>query len=301
MLDLRNLETFIWVARLGGFRLAAEKLNTTQPAISARIATLEQELGVRLFERKQRRAALTAKGLELLGYAEQILQLRTDMVRSVGAPASLRGLLRLGAPETIGHTWLSALVKRIHASYPSIVLEIQIDTTPNLRRALVSGDLDIAFLLGPISEPRIASTALCSYPVTWLASPRLDLPAGRVSLTELTRWPIISSRPGAPHTLAIKALLASAKIPPARLYTSSSIATIVRMTVDGIGVGVLPAIAAWRELAAGSLRLLETEYKLPDVDFFVSYRLKPDSHLAATIADLALEIARSYEASEPEP
>src|SRR5207302_6668515 len=81
MPDLRNLETFVWVARLGGFRLAAEKLNTTQPAISARVATLEQEFGVRLFERKQRRAALTAKGLELLGYAEQMLQLRTDMVR----------------------------------------------------------------------------------------------------------------------------------------------------------------------------------------------------------------------------
>src|SRR5258708_2113756 len=95
MPDLRNLETFVWVARLGGFRLAAEKLNTTQPAISARVAALEQEFGVRLFERKQRRAALTAKGLELLGYAEQMLQLRTDMVRSVGAAASLRGVLRL--------------------------------------------------------------------------------------------------------------------------------------------------------------------------------------------------------------
>ena len=53
MPDLRNLETFVWVARLGGFRLAAEKLNTTQPAISARVAALEQEFGVRLFERNR--------------------------------------------------------------------------------------------------------------------------------------------------------------------------------------------------------------------------------------------------------
>jgi len=71
-------------------------------------------------------------------------------------------------------------VKRIHTNYPSITLEIQIDTSPNLRKALLTGDLDIAFLLSPISEPRIASAALCSYPVTWLASPRLELPAGRV-------------------------------------------------------------------------------------------------------------------------
>jgi DNA-binding transcriptional LysR family regulator len=299
MPDLRNLETFVWVARLGGFRLAAEKLNTTQPAISARVAALEQEFGVRLFERKQRRATLTVKGLELLGYAEQMLQLRTDMVRSIGAPASLRGLLRLGAPETIGHTWLSILVKRIHATYPSVTLEIQIDSTPDLRKALVGGDLDIAFLLGPVSEPRITSTPLCSYPVAWLASPRLDLPARRLSLSELIRWPIISSRPGAPHTVAIKALLANAKIPLARLYTSSSIATIVRMTLDGIGVGVVPAIVAWRELAGRSLRLVETEHQLPDVDFSVSYPQKPDSYLAATVADIALEIARGYGADAP--
>jgi len=72
MLDLRNIETFVWVAQLGGFRLAAEKLNTTQPAISARIAVLEQELGVRLFERKQRRAVLTEMGMERSGQLEKI-------------------------------------------------------------------------------------------------------------------------------------------------------------------------------------------------------------------------------------
>ena len=52
MIDLRNLETFVWVAQLGGFRSAADKLNTTQPAISARIALLEDELGVKLFDRE---------------------------------------------------------------------------------------------------------------------------------------------------------------------------------------------------------------------------------------------------------
>ena len=296
MPDLRNLETFVWVARLGGFRLAAEKLNTTQPAISARVAGLEQELGVRLFERKQRRAALTAKGVELLGYAEQMLELRTEIVRSVGATASLRGALRLGAPETIGHTWLSILVKRIHIGYPSVTLEIQIDTTPNLRKGLVSGDLDLAFLLGPLSEPRIASAALCSYPVSWLASPELKLPSGRLSLAELTRWPIISSRPGAPHTQAIRALLAKAKIPISRLYTSSSVATIMRMTLDGIGIGVVPTVVAWRELAARNLRLVDTEYSLPQIDFWVCYSQKPDSYLAATVADISLEIAHDYDA-----
>ena len=66
MIDLRNIETFFWVATLGGFRAAAEKLSATQPAISQRIASLESDLGVRLFDRDVRGIKLTAKGRELL-------------------------------------------------------------------------------------------------------------------------------------------------------------------------------------------------------------------------------------------
>jgi len=81
MVDLRNLETFVWVAHLGGFRTAAEKLNTTQPAVSQRIAQLEDELAVKLFQREARGAKLTVKGFELLGYAERMLALRAGCRR----------------------------------------------------------------------------------------------------------------------------------------------------------------------------------------------------------------------------
>jgi DNA-binding transcriptional LysR family regulator len=296
MLDLRNIETFVWVARLGGFRRAAEKLNTTQPAISARVAALEQELGVRLFERKQRRAALTAKGIELLAFAEQMLQLRTDMVSRVSASASLRGVLRLGAVETVGHTWLSALLQRIHASYPSITLQIYVDNTPDLRRALIAHDLDIGFLLGPVREARIASAPLRSYPVAWLASPRLALPRRRLSLPELAHWPILSSQLHAPHARRIQELFMHAKLPISGIYSSSSIATIVRMACDGIGIAAVPEIVVSGELATGNLLLLDTACPLPDAELTVSYPLKPDSYLAATVADLAHEIAQTYEA-----
>lgn len=294
MLDLRNIETFVWVARLGGFRLAAEKLNTTQPAISARVAVLEQELGVRLFERKQRRAALTAKGIELLALAEQMLQLRIDMVRRVSASAALHGVLRLGAVETVGHTWLATLLQRIHADYPSITLQIYIDNTPDLRRAVIAHELDIAFLLGPISEARIASAPLRAYPVGWLASPRLGLPRRQLSLVELAEHPIISSQVHAPHARRVHELFMHAKLPTARIYSSSSIATIVHMARVGIGIAAVPQVVVTPELEAGNLILLDTECSLPDAELTVSYPLKPDSYLAAAVADLAREIAASY-------
>jgi DNA-binding transcriptional LysR family regulator len=296
MIDLRNIETFVWVARLGNFRLVAEKLNTTQPAISARVAALEQDLGVRLFERNQRRTALTAKGIELLAFAEQMLQLRTDMVARISAPASLHGVLRLGAVETVGHTWLSALLQRIHTRYPSMTLHIEVDSTPNLRRALIAHDLDIAFQLGPVNEARIVNTPLCSYSVDWLASPRLALPERHISLTELAHWPIITSPPHTPHGRWIHELFVHATLPTAGIYSSSSIATTVRMACDGIGIAAVPKIFVQRELTAGSLVVLDTECPLPDAEVTVSYPLKPDSYLAAAVAALAHEIAQNYAA-----
>src|SRR5690348_3763315 len=127
-----------------------------------------------------------------------MLQLRSDMVSRVSASAALQGTLRLGAVETVGHTWLSTLLQRIHRDYPSITLQITIDNTPDLRRAVVAHELDIAFFLGPVSEARVASAPLRSYPVGWLASPSLGLPRRRLSLCELARFPILSSRPHAP-------------------------------------------------------------------------------------------------------
>jgi DNA-binding transcriptional LysR family regulator len=109
---------------------------------------------VKLFDRDQRRATLTAKGFELLGYAERMLQLRADMMQAVTEKMALRGLIRLGVPETIVHTWLSRLIERLHAVYPSITLEIEVDTTPNLRAGLIAHQLDVAFLLGPVNAEK---------------------------------------------------------------------------------------------------------------------------------------------------
>lgn len=75
MADFRSLEVFYWVAKLSSFRRASEKVNTTQPAVSQRIAALEHEYGT-LFERRSRDVALTERGRLLLGFAERFLALQ---------------------------------------------------------------------------------------------------------------------------------------------------------------------------------------------------------------------------------
>ena len=82
MIDFKALETFIWVANLRSFRRAAEKLNTTQPAVSTRIAQLESFLGHRLLERDRRAVAPTPKGQEFLVHAERLIRLREEMIEN---------------------------------------------------------------------------------------------------------------------------------------------------------------------------------------------------------------------------
>ena len=112
MIDLRTLETFYVVAQVGGFHRAAEKLHTTQPAVSARIIQLEHALKAKLFDRDNRGSHLTAKGRELMVYAERMMNLRTEMLLAMSGPSALGGTVQLGVSETIVHTWLSELHKR---------------------------------------------------------------------------------------------------------------------------------------------------------------------------------------------
>ena len=299
MIDFRSLEVFYWVAQLGSFRRAAEKLNMTQPSISARIAQLEHQLKVRLLERGSGGAVLTPKGIDLLSYAERLLTLRTDLVMAITDRAAVRGTVRVGASETIVHTWLSMLVRQVHETYPLVTLEIVVDISPNLRDQLVGSELDVALLLGPVAAPRVRNTPLCEFPLCWMASPSIALPAEPVALADLARWPLITySRATRPY-LQIADLFNRSDLPPVRLFGNSSLSSIVKMTVDGIGVCAIPTAVVAEELASGKLRqiMTEAEAQLPPLVFTASHLNTPDHALAAAVATLAKSAADAWQSS----
>lgn len=293
MIDFRNLETFYWVAKLGGFRRTAEKLNTTQPAISARIAQLEDNLNTQLIDRDGRRPTLTVKGVEMLEYVERLLALRDEMVMSVTDAKSLRGTVRLGLSETIVHTWLPRLVKELYQRHPQITLEISVDVSVNLRDALVEGQLDLALLLGPISAPNVTNVPLCTYPIAWVASPELVSPTQPLTLHDLAQWPVITySRASRPYHQLIE-LFKKNNVPGVRVFGNSSLSSIVRMSIDGIGISAIPPAAVQEELASGRLRILPSETALPELVFTATYLNTPNNSLSILVADIAQQVAQS--------
>jgi len=292
MIDFKALETFIWVVNLRSFRRAAEKLNTTQPAISMRIAQLEDLLGIRLIERDRRAVAATPKGLQLLGYAERLIRMRAEMIEAVGDPAAMRGIVRLGVSESIVHTWLPALIERVNAAYPNLELEIEVDDSASLHERLVSRDLNLAFLLAPAGYSSVPSRPLCTFSVAFVASARMKLPRKAIELNDIARWPIVTFSRNTQPYIALRELFARNGLRPI-IHASASLATVVRMALDGIGIAVIPP-AILKDIApAGPLRRLKTKVELPRLNFVVAWPAAPDNPAAQKVAEIAVATART--------
>jgi DNA-binding transcriptional LysR family regulator len=291
MIDFKALETFMWVANLRSFRGAADKLHTTQPAVSMRIAQLEDQLRVQLLQRDRRLVALTQKGQELLAYAERLMRLRAEMVEAVGDRSAMRGIVRLGVSETIVHTWLPTLIERVNTAYPNLELEIEVDISPSLHDRLIAKDINLAFLLGPISNPNVLSRPLCSFPLAFVASNKIKFPQKTVPVEAIAQWPIITFSRNTQPYIVVRELFARAGI-RATMHASASLATVVRMALDGIGIAVIPPAILGNVAAVGKLRPLKTKADLPKLNFVVSWPAAPDSYAAQKVAEIALEVAR---------
>ena len=293
MVDFKSIETFLWVVTLGSFRGAAQRLNTTQPAISQRIAQLEREMGVKLLNRDHRVASPTTSGRQLMVYAEKLIGLRSEMMAAVGDRSAMRGVMRLGVAETIVHTWLSRLIKSVNTAYPNLSLEIEVDITPNLSARLLAQEIELAFVLGPLSVSSVRNRPLCDYPIGFLASPSLGLGNGPLTVHDLAKFPIITfPRKTQPYEI-VRSLFNRPDLPPIRLHASASLATVIHMAIEGLGIAVIPTAIVENELADGRLQLLSTDLKISPLTFSASWLASPDTVAVELVADLASKIAQS--------
>lgn len=294
-LNLTQLQTFLWVASLHSFRKTAEKMNTTQPAISARIARLEETLGVRLFERETGVIRMTAKGLELFPYAEKLLMTSAQLVDRIGQEENLTGILRLGVSETIVHTWLPDFITSLHQKFPAIEVELMVDATPNLRQELIDRSLDFAFLMGPVSDFQIENHDLIEFEIIWAAAPSLKIDQQiPLPLDELANNPLITyARNTRPFADLARQLRKNTDL-PARIFPCSSLAAILKMALDGIGVASLPRRMIEKELETGALIEIDCDWRPPNLKFTASYPTEPYNPVTEKFIRHALDVTQEY-------
>ncbi|MDF5808189.1 LysR family transcriptional regulator [Pseudomonas aeruginosa] len=237
-MNLKFLETFVWVARLKSFRLTAEKLFSTQASISSRIAVLEDELGVKLFVRDSRGVTLTPEGDEVLAYAERMMDTMHAPKQSLDTGASTQGRIRIGAMDTVIHTWLSPLVARVTETLPGGGDRADGGQRAQPLRAVAEG------LPGPDLPDRLAAPRVGAHTWNWAATrcagsspPARSTHRDYASLADLARERVVTfSKHSRPHRDVLGLLHANGVAAP-RLNCVNSVAAMTRLLRDGFGVG----------------------------------------------------------------
>ncbi|MGF0538070.1 LysR family transcriptional regulator [Agrobacterium sp. ES01] len=145
LLDNDVLRTFVAIAETGSFSMAAETVFRTPSAVSMQIKKLEEQLGAALFLRDARSVRLTAGGETLLTYARRILALSNEAVSRFRMP-DLQGVVRLGATDYIGERFMPGILRRFAETYPSIMVDLTVDSSNALRKRLQEQRLDLTLV-----------------------------------------------------------------------------------------------------------------------------------------------------------
>lgn len=285
------------VADLSSFRRAAERLNTTQPNISARISALEERLGLKLMERDAGSVRLTTKGESLLLKARKVLKSLDEFMIAAGDDALFDGVLRLGVTEMIVHSWLGAYLRALKDRFPNVLVDLTVDLSSNLSTALFNRSIDLALQSGPFSRQASGGIELGSYPMIWVASPRLGIGKEVLSLKDMAGFPILTHARGTLPFEQLSEHLKSNRDVRVRLVPSTNMAACLQMTIDGLGIACLPKSMVQTEIRAGQLEPLRYLWVPDDLGFRARYHVETAPFYVVHAALIAAEVAGGSDVS----
>ncbi len=265
-----HLETLLWIDRLGTFSAAAERLNTTQPAVSARMRELEQRLGSSLFRRDGRGMSLTPAGRKLVRDCEPLLRDMEQALLGSGGFAEASGVVRIGAGEIAAASCLPAFVAAMKADMPHVGLEIEIDLTANLIQQLLTGRTDMAFAAGPVAHPALRTSPIGPVALVWLASPRVASAFGDGGGASVPIWSLASHSPI--HGRMREAIAAS-RVAQKSLNLCNNARMMIDIAKAHGGVGIFPEPMVRAEMVRGALVELSGMPALAPIEFHVAMRV----------------------------
>ena len=286
-MNLRFVEAFYWVATLKSVSRAAEKLFLTQSAMSARVAALEDELGVLLLDRRDKQFRLTVAGSRFISYAQKLLELQREVKTEMGSGMALAASLRIGAIESVLHSWLIPWIEKLRVEQPGLELELTVETTPVLMDQVQRGALDIVFAALPAGGEGVRTKALPPMAMCFVGQV-MQHRKRAYTLTELAKGELLTFQRGSQPHVALLDALRLAKVENKRVHTISSISAMAQLVQGGFGVATLPVAAAERLVAVQSLRVLKCNTALPPLPIHASYRSDPTTGVVDSVLKSAL-------------
>lgn len=262
-MDAEALVTFLAVHRAGGFSRAAERLHRSQPAISRRIALLEAELDVTLFDRGAGAVSLSQAGRVLLPYAERALAALEDARAAVRALADeAAGPVNMAIVGTLASTGLTAMLRAFAREHPDVDFRLRTATSAEVSELVRIGEVDIGLRYHADASPDLAYEIVGREPLTVVCAPDHPL-AGRkaASLAELRRerWLAFPDVPGRREFAAahIFSLFLARGMADLSWTAIDSLTAQKRMAEAGFGLALVPVSSIVEELASGALSTID--------------------------------------------
>jgi DNA-binding transcriptional LysR family regulator len=259
-MDFEQLRTFMEVSRLRSFSRAAEKLMVTQPAISAQIRTLENEVGARLFDRDGGKVTFTAAGKVFEPFAEHCLQCHNHIMVTVGElHRTPRGEISVSANEATSLYVLPSVFAQFKRQHTRVGLSIVRADRLKTVESVLSREVDFGVVSLPVKDPRLTVDTLHRDDVVLVAPSNHPL-AGRdsVKFAEILPHSLLLPKQGRQREL-IEDLFRSNDVQPRVAMEVESSELLKRLIVAGLGIGFLPRSNVLGDEKSGVLKILKVE------------------------------------------
>lgn len=267
-MELRQLNTFMTIAKLQSFSKAALELGYAQSSITSQIQLLEKELNVRLFERLGHNITLTIEGKKLLPMAEQMLKLSNDIKNMAGNSDMPSGPLIIGAVESLCVTRLPKLLKEYRSSYPDVEILIKFGAKTEFLRSLKENTIDIAFFVDQkITDSNFITVLQTPEPMALLCSPEYSF-AHRENVypEDLSGEPLILTESSCGYRTLFDNIMSQFNVKPRSVIETGNVQAIKQLILSGMGITFLPQTAVEEELQ--QKRLVRLNWMGPEFHIF---------------------------------
>ena len=257
-----EIETFVSIARRGGFARAAESLHRSQPAISRRVEMLEQQLGTPLFERVRGGVILTEAGRALLPYAEAALAGLKDGAEAVrGLARGERGAVSVALVGTLASTRFAGMLRQFGQRHPAVRLELRTANSQEVSDLVRRGEATLGLRYFTDTDPGLVSEQVTEEALVLACSPDHRLAGRRVrdpGALAGERWVAFPPRRRRrePFATALEQRLAAAGIEAAEIVRIDSLTAQKRLVEAGFGIALLIESSVQEELRLGSLEII---------------------------------------------
>jgi len=259
-MDFEQLRTFLEVCRLRSFSRAAEKLMVTQPAISAQIRTLENEVGARLFDRDGGKVTFTAAGKVFEPFAEHCLQCHSHIMVAIGElHRSPRGEISVSANEATSLHVLPTVFAQFKRQYSRVGLSIERADRAKTLESVLNREVDFGVVSLPVKDPRLLVDTIHRDEVVLVAPKNHSLTAREnVKFAEILQHSLLLPKQGRQREL-IEDLFRSHDVQPRIAMEVESSELLKRLIIAGLGMGFLPRINVIADERAGFLKVIKLE------------------------------------------